>query len=72
MVCFVCFALIIQVPTKSKGEPIIPFVAMCWIHLMFVLVKIFLKLKSEFRIIHKVSTHPTISRSSSASRFKWK
>jgi hypothetical protein len=53
--------LIIQAPIKSKGEPMIHFVTIGWFHLVFVLVlmhiyKIFLKLKSEFRIIHKFST----------------
>jgi hypothetical protein len=32
------FALIIQVPTKLKGEPMIPLLAMSWFHLVFVLV----------------------------------
>jgi hypothetical protein len=50
--------LIIQEPTKHKGEPMIPFVTMGLFHLVFVLVllnihEIYLKLKSGFRIIHK-------------------
>jgi hypothetical protein len=54
----VYFALIIQTLTKPKGESMIPFVAMSWFQLVFVLVilnirKICLKLKSEFKIIHK-------------------
>jgi hypothetical protein len=53
MACFVYFALIIQVLTKPKGEPMIHFVAMGWFHLVFVFVllnihEICLKLKSEF------------------------
>jgi hypothetical protein len=61
MVCFIYFALIIQAPTKPRGEPKIPLVAMGWIHLMFLLVllnihDIWLKLKSGFRIIHKFPT----------------
>jgi hypothetical protein len=47
--------------TKPKGEPMIPFVAMGWIHLVTVLFllnihEICLKLKSGFRIIHKFPT----------------
>jgi hypothetical protein len=61
MVCFIYFALITQAPIKSKGKPIIPLVAMGWIHLVFVLVllnihEICLNLKSGFRIIHKFPT----------------
>jgi hypothetical protein len=63
MVCFVYFALIIKALIKSKGEPMIPLVAMGWIQLVFVLVvlnihEICLKLKTGFRIIHKFSTNP--------------
>jgi hypothetical protein len=58
MVYFVYFLQIIQAPTKPKGEPMTPFVAMGWFHMVFVLVlmnihEICLKLKSGFRIIHK-------------------
>jgi hypothetical protein len=61
MACFVYFALIIQAPTKPKGEPMIPLAAMGWIYLVFVLLlmkihEICLKLKSGFRIIHKFPT----------------
>jgi hypothetical protein len=61
MACFDYFALIIQAPTKPKGEPMIYFVAMGWFHLVFVLVllnipEICLELKSGFRIIHKFPT----------------
>jgi hypothetical protein len=61
MACFVYLALIIQVPTKPKGEPMIPLAAMGWIYLVFVLLlmkihEICLKLKSGFRIIHKFPT----------------
>jgi hypothetical protein len=58
-VCFIYFTLIIQALTNSKGEPMVPLVAMGWIHLVFVLVflnfhEICLKLKYGFRIIHKL------------------
>jgi hypothetical protein len=48
---------------KPKGELIIHFVVVGWIHLMLVLVhlnihKIYLKLKYGFRIIHNFSTIP--------------
>jgi hypothetical protein len=61
MACFIYFELIIQVPTKPKGEPMIHFVEMGWFHLVFVLVllnihEICLKLKSGFRIICKFPT----------------
>jgi hypothetical protein len=64
MVYFIYFAQIIQAPTKSKGEPMIPFVAMGWFHLVFMLVllnihEIWLKLKSRFRNIHKSPTRGT-------------
>jgi hypothetical protein len=60
-VYFVYLALIIKVPTKSRGEPMIPLVAMGLIHLVFVLVlmnihEIWLKLKSGFIIICKFWT----------------
>jgi hypothetical protein len=53
--------LIIQAPTKPRGESMFSLVAMVWIHLVFVLVllnihEICLKLKSRFRIIHKFPT----------------
>jgi hypothetical protein len=54
MISFIYFALIIQAPTKPRGEPKIPLVAMGWIHL--VIHDIWLKLKSGFRIIHKFPT----------------
>jgi hypothetical protein len=46
---------------KPKGEPMIPMIAMSWIHLVLVLVhlniyEICLRLKSVFRIIHKFLT----------------
>jgi hypothetical protein len=61
MVCFIYFLQIIQAPTKPKGEPMTPFVAMGWFHPVFVLIllnihKICLKLTSGFRIIHKYPT----------------
>jgi hypothetical protein len=56
--CFIYFVLIIQAPTKPKGEPMIHFVAMGWFHLVFLFVllnihEICLKLKSGFRIFCK-------------------
>jgi hypothetical protein len=58
---FVYFALITEALTKPMCEPMIHFVAMGWFHLVFVLVllnilEICLKLKSGFRIIHKLAT----------------
>jgi hypothetical protein len=52
------FALIIQVPTKLKGEPMIPLLAMSWFHLVFVLVLLNIhdicrNLKSRQRIFCK-------------------
>jgi hypothetical protein len=54
---FVYFVLI----TKSKCEPMILLVAMCWFHLVFMLVllnidEICIELKSRFRIIYKFPT----------------
>jgi hypothetical protein len=54
---FVYFVLI----TKSKCEPMILLVAMCWLHLVFMLVllnidEICIELKSRFRIIYKFPT----------------
>jgi hypothetical protein len=65
-VCFIYFALIIQAPTKPKGEPMIPLEAMCWIHLVFVLVLLNIhenchKLKFGFRIIRKFPTKGSMS-----------
>jgi hypothetical protein len=78
-VCFVYFALIIQMPTKPKGEPMIPLVAMGWIHLAFVFIllnnhEICLKLKSGFRIICKFPTfqkHYTCIYSILVLRMQW-
>jgi hypothetical protein len=66
MICFIYFAQIIQAPTKSKGELMIPFVAMGWFHLVFVLVllnihEIYPKLKFGFRIIRKSPIEYTLS-----------
>jgi hypothetical protein len=66
MICFIYFAQIIQAPTKPKGEPMIPFVAMGWFHLVFVLVllnihEIYPKLKFGFRIIRKSPIEYTLS-----------
>jgi hypothetical protein len=53
--------------SKFKGELMIPLVVMGWIHLALVLVllniyKIYLGLKSGFRIIHNFSTiHSKVS-----------